>query len=222
MSTQDVHDHPTQPESGEPAPDDPRTAFAGAVRTARDVMSAVTADQWDLPTPCDDMSVRELLEHLVMVNRRVAMAGRAVPLHEWPVDAADVAEGGWLDAFTIAAHDIQEAWPESVLGEPRDLPWGNFPGRDVLAIYTNELTVHTWDLARATGQQPEWDEQVLQVSWDAIRFQLPDPVRGPMWAQARQYLPEGEVWEDPFADAVAVPEDAPLIERLVGWNGRRP
>ena len=124
--------------------------------------------------------------------------------------------------ITIAAHDIQEAWPESVLGEPRDLPWGNFAGRDVLAIYTNELTVHTWDLARATGQQPEWDEQVLQVSWDAIRFQLPDPVRGPMWAQARQYLPEGEVWEDPFADAVAMPEDAPLIERLVGWNGRRP
>jgi hypothetical protein len=34
--------------------------------------------------------------------------------------------------------------------------------------------------------------------------------------------PEHREPTDPFADAVPVPDDAPLIDRLVAWNGRRP
>jgi hypothetical protein len=43
-----------------------------------------------------------------------------------------------------------------------------------------------------------------------------------MWAVARQFVPEDVPWEDPFADAVVLDDDAPLIDRLVGWNGRTP
>ncbi len=222
MDTSHASTPATPADDLELSPDDPRAAFAGAVRTARAVMGAIDTEQGSLPTPCDAMSVAQLCEHLVMVNRRVALAGRGVPVAQWPVDAADVAAGGWLDAFTAAAHEVQQAWPTAVLDEPRDLPWGTFPGRDVLAIYTNELTVHTWDLARATGQQPAWDDAVLEVSWAAIRAQLPDAERGPMWAVARQFVPEDVPWEDPFADAVVLDDDAPLIDRLVGWNGRTP
>lgn len=204
------------------SPDDPRSTFAAAVRTARTVMAAVGPDQWASPTPCGAMTVRDLLEHLVMVGRRVAMAGRDVPLDRWPVDAADVAPGGWADAFTAAAHDVQSAWPDEVLDRPTQVPWGRFPGREVLEIYTNEVTVHTWDVATATGQHPDWDPAVLEVSWRAIRSQLPDPQRAPMWQEARRHLPEGVEWADPFADAVPVDEDAPLIDRLVAWNGRTP
>jgi uncharacterized protein (TIGR03086 family) len=204
------------------AADDPRRALAGAVATLRSVMEQVRPDQWDAPTPCEAMTVAELQEHLVMVVRRIACAGRGEPLERWPMDAADVAPGDWLDAVTAAAHDVQAAWPDRVLGEERQLPWGTFTGSQVAAVYTNEVVVHTWDLARATGQSPTWDDAVLSVAWAAIRSQLPEPERAPMWDQARQYLPEGEVWEDPFADAVAVPDDAPLIDRLVAWNGRDP
>jgi uncharacterized protein (TIGR03086 family) len=204
------------------AADDPRRALAGAVATLRSVMVGVRPDQWDRPTPCDDMTVAELQEHLVMVIRRIACAGRGQPVAQWPMDAADVAPGDWLDAVTAAAHDVQAAWPGSVLGEDRELPWGTFPGAEVMAVYTNEVVVHTWDLARATGQSPTWDDAVLSVAWAAIRKQLPMPERAPMWDEARRYLPEGAVWEDPFADAVPVAEDAPLIDRLVAWNGRDP
>lgn len=207
---------------GHLAPDDPRLAMAGAVRTARAVMGAVAPDQWDLHTPCSEMTVRDLLEHLVMVNRRIALAGRSVPVAEWPSDAADVADGDWLDAFTAAAHDIQASWPDEGLSEPRQVPWGAFTGEQVLEVYTSELTVHTWDLARATGQEPDWDPQVVQTSWDAMQFQLPVADRTAMWEQARQHLPAGVPWEDPFKNAVEISDDAPLIDRLAAWNGRTP
>ena len=43
-------------------------------------------------------------------------------------------------------------------------------------FYTNEVTLHTWDLATATGQQPRWDPQVLQVSFDSIVPMLPEKI----------------------------------------------
>ena len=204
------------------APDDPRFTLAKAVMTTRAVMGGVADDQWDLPTPCGGMSVRNLLEHLVMVMRRIERAGRFVPTSEWPMDAADVPDGGWLDAFTSAAHETQAAWTSERLLEPRELPWGVFPGDAVLGIYTNELTVHTWDLARATGQQVDWDEAVLETSWQSIHQQLPTGQRGDIWAAVKGSLPPDYPWEDPFGDAVPVADDAPLIDRLVAWNGRDP
>jgi hypothetical protein len=39
---------------------------------------------------------------------------------------------------------------------------------------------------------------------------------------ARHHAAELRNFADPFADAVPVPEDAPLIDRLVAWNGRWP
>lgn len=206
------------------APGDPRSHFAGAVTAATPIIEGVAADQYDEPTPCTSMSVRDLLEHLVMVLRRVACAGRGQPLAEWPVDAADVSEGGWLDAWRAAAHDVQAAWDDDSLARSIEVPWGTFPGAEVLAVYANEVTVHTWDLARATGQDADWDEAVLATAWRAIHSQLPMADRAPMWeAMLAQMPPEvRDEWEDPFGPAVAVSDDAPFIDRLVAWNGRTP
>ena len=110
----------------------------------------------------------------------------------------------------------------AVLDRQIDLPWGTFSGTEVLGVYTNEVTVHTWDLARGTGQQPAWDPTVLAVADAAIRAQLPVADRSPMWAEVAASLPPGVPWQDPFGPAVAVADDAPAIDRLVAWNGRRP
>ncbi len=143
-----------------------------------------------------------------------------MPTAEWPTDAADVAPGAWLDAFTRAADEAQRAWTSDRLAEPRELPWGVFPGDAVLGVYTNELTVHTWDLARATGQEVVWNQQVLETSWTAIHQQLPIAEREEIWAAVKASLPPDSPWENPFGDAVPIADDAPLIDRLVAWNGR--
>ena len=203
--------------------DDPRTIFATAAATAGATLAAVTDDQLGLPTPCTSMTVGDLAEHLVMVTRRVASAGRDEPLDTWAIDAADVRGGGWTETFRAGAADAAAAWSDdATLDRPTTLPWTTCTGAEALGIYTNELTVHTWDLARATGQAPAWDPAVLATSMEHIRRELPMAERAPMWAEAKAYLPEGIEWEDPFGDAVTVADDAPLIDRLVAWNGRTP
>lgn len=211
-----------QESEGELAPDDPRALFADAVMVTAESLRQLRPEQWHLPTPCDGVDVGQLAEHLVMVLRRVACAGRGEPTTRWPIDAADVAAGGWAEAFTEAGHDVQAAWPDPVLDRPTELPWGVFSGREVLGVYTNELAVHTWDLSQATGRSVRWDPAVLEAAMLAIHEQLPTAERAPMWNAIKEQLPPEVPWEDPFADAVDVPADAPLIDRLVAWNGRTP
>lgn len=202
--------------------DDPRRHFAAAVDTATQLLATIGPEQYTLATPCEGMSVAGMQEHLVMVLRRVACAGRDEPIERWPADAADVPVGEWPDAWRSAARDVHAAWSDDVLDRPTALPWGTFTGVEVLGVYANEISVHTWDLAAATGLVPVWDTPALEFSLEAIHQQLPMADRTPMWEATRAQLPEGFPWEDPFGPAVPVADDAPLIDRLVAWNGRRP
>jgi hypothetical protein len=54
---------------------------------------------------------------------------------------------------------------------------------------------------------PDWDAEALTAGVAAIRHKLPTAERGP---------------RIPFADAVPVAADVPLVDQLVGWQGRDP
>jgi uncharacterized protein (TIGR03086 family) len=201
---------------------DPRAVFARTVSLAAGVIETVPPDRLQAPTPCG-MDVRDLLEHLVMVLRRVAAAGRDEPTTTWPTGAPDVADAGMAEAWRAAAPDVEAAWSDDVtLERPTEVPWGTFTGRDVLAVYINEIVVHTWDLARGIDQPVEWDDEIVATADEAIHAQLPMADRTEMWAGFAASLPPGVEWADPFGNAVDVPDDAPAIDRLVAWNGRRP
>lgn len=61
------------------APDDPRTPFAAAVRTAGDVLAGVSSAQHTAPTPCADWDVETLARHEVdapVIDQMVAWMGR--------------------------------------------------------------------------------------------------------------------------------------------------
>jgi len=83
--------------------------------------------------------------------------------------------------------------------------------------------VHTWDLARSTGQQPVWDDEVVGVALDAIHRSLPEPGRQAMFEAVLAGMPE-EVRPStpPYGDAVELADGAPMIDQLVAWTGRRP
>jgi uncharacterized protein (TIGR03086 family) len=210
---------------GSPAPDDPRTVFARAVATAGWVIDSIRPDQLDLPTACHEHDVRSLLGHVVDVMARVRLVGEGGdPMANGQVDVTAVADDGWFDLFRSRAHEVQAAWTDAAaLDRTVVLPWATTTGAGALASYTSELTVHTWDLARATGQHPTWDDEVVAVAFGAISRGLPAEGRLAMFeAYAARMPAEVRPSSPPFAEAVEVAADAPAIDRLVAWTGRRP
>lgn len=206
------------------APTDPRSFFATAVALGRATVAAVTPAQLSEPTPCDHFDVRTLIGHLVAVLQRVANVGNGGSVHDTPEVVVGVADDGWVAAWDDAAHDVQRVWADDAkLGATFTLPWAQIPGAGLLAMYTNEVTVHTWDLAKATGQQPAWHADVISFAWGAMQHALPATGRTEGFEAARAAMPEEfRDWEAPFAEAVAVGDDASPIDRLVAWNGRQP
>ncbi|MEA2703899.1 MAG: hypothetical protein QOD63_1844 [Actinomycetota bacterium] len=215
----------TSPTLGKPSATDSgiRTVFAKALATGTEVVAGVRPDQLDDPTPCPDYDVRTLLGHLVNVLDRVTLMGRGEDPFTVPDIVGGLADDAWLPAWSDAAQRLVEAWADdAALVRTVRLPWAEDSGAVTLASYCNEITVHTWDLATATGQRPEWDAEVVATAWDAIQ-RMPGKGRAEMFAGFKAGMPEPyRSRSDPWVDAVPVPDDASPIDRLVAWNGRRP
>jgi uncharacterized protein (TIGR03086 family) len=174
-----------------------------AVATARNV----GPDQLDRPTPCTEFDVDGLIRHLAGASDRAVLAATSIgPVPDLDDDAG-VAPAAVVDALAATAADFGAAWSnDAALDRIVELPWATLPARVLLAIYLSEISTHTWDLARATGQQPVYDEGAVEIALATMRMGLP--------ADGREQSPFGPV--QPVAD------DAPAIERLVAWCGRPP
>jgi len=206
------------------ADDDPRAVFGRAVALGSAVIAAVRPDQLAEPTPCDEFDVRHLLAHLVLALDRVATVGRGDDPFSVVDPLDEVVDDRWGEAWAATAHEVMRVWADDrVLVTDLRLPWTTLPGAEALAVYTNEITVHTWDLATATGQTPAWDPSVLEVAFAAMQRELPAEGRIESFEAARQAMPpEAPAFGPPFAAAIEVAADAPLIDRLVAFNGRQP
>lgn len=218
------HDTTTMTTDAPFAADDPRAFFARAVATAGRVIERVRPDQLTASTPCDEFDVRALLGHLLGVLQRVAVVGVGGSATGVEDVIEGVADDGWADAWRSAAHGVQAAWTDdATLAQTIELPWAELSGAEALAMYTSEVTVHTWDLATATRQDPDWDDDVVGVAMDSIRRHLPAEDRLATFEAVRAQLPpDARNWGAPFHEVVPVAGDARPIDRLVAWNGRRP
>jgi len=79
------------------------------------------------------------------------------------------------------------------------------PAEIAAQVALNELTMHGWDIARATGQDFSLDDATLQVSHDLL------------------YPGDDQSEREPiFGPVVKVPDDAPLLDRVIGLGGRDP
>ena len=198
---------------------DPRPLLDRAIATGATVIAAVRHDQLAAPTPCPEMDVRAMLGHLVGVLDRIAALGNDDD--PFAVIETLAPDDGWTDAWASAGANAADAWRDDArLVRPMALPWIQGSGAEVLTSYLSELTVHTWDLATATRQQPRWDVTVVTAALEA-RPILPEENRRAAFEEIAAAMGLDEV-PIPFAEAVPVAADAPAIDRLVAWNGRDP
>jgi uncharacterized protein (TIGR03086 family) len=212
----------TNPSPSTLSADDARVPFAASVTLLRRVADGVTDEQLHLPTPCGDMDVETLLVHISAVLRRVvAMGTGANPFAITP--AVPRSGQTWSDAWLEVAHEIHAVWSDALLDQPMSLPWLQTNGAGILGHYTAELTIHTWDLAKATGQQPDFDPHAVETAFAAYRHALPAEGRVAAFEAVAAQLPKGSApLAPPFGEVRPVRPDAPMVDQVAAWTGRDP
>jgi uncharacterized protein (TIGR03086 family) len=182
------------------------TPLATALAGTGQLVDGVRADQWELPTPCTDWTVRRLVAHVVGGNRLAAGVLRGEPLDQLGRRAQEDQLGDDPATAHRASADelLAAAASPGVLDGVFTLPAGTLPGPAVLHLRTVEALVHGWDLARATGQPVTFPDALVEQELAFSRDLL-------------GRLPGGR---SPFAPPRPVPDDAPAIDRLAGLLGR--
>jgi uncharacterized protein (TIGR03086 family) len=138
--------------------DAPLDRFDRAAATATAVIDAVKPDQLDDPTPCTEWNVRQLLNHLIG-GTKVFTAN--VSGGE-PVDrSADHVGPDHRESFRAALTDLRTAFAaDGALDAVYPGPLGEAPGHTLVRLRVNEMMVHSWDLAKATGQSTDLDPEL--------------------------------------------------------------
>jgi uncharacterized protein (TIGR03086 family) len=173
------------------------------------LVEGVTDEQLADPTPCPQYAVRNVLGHLAGLAGAFRDAGRkdlGVTTDTTPDSTVPELGQGWREELPKVLGEMAEAWraPAAWTGMTRagglDLP-GEIAG----LVATDELVIHGWDLARATGQPYTPDPAALEACHSFLAASADDPDRG-----------------DIFGPVVSVEADAALLDRAVGLSGRAP
>ncbi|WP_329286566.1 TIGR03086 family metal-binding protein [Streptomyces sp. NBC_00691] len=175
-------------------------------RLAAAVPDASLAD----PTPCPDYAVRNLLGHLTglaVAFRDAAHKDLGPTTNTSPDTAVPSLPADWREALPRVLDELAEAWrdPSAWTGMTR-AGGVDLPGEIAAAVAVDELVIHGWDLARATGQEYSPDETALGASHAFLLAAAADESRG------------GGI----FGAVVPLPDDSPLLDRAVGLSGRDP
>ncbi|NEB89437.1 TIGR03086 family protein [Streptomyces anulatus] len=153
-------------------------------------------------TPCAEYDVRALVNHLfqVVVNFQALAAREEVDFDQVPEFVA----GDWRGRFGDETARLVEAWSVPGVEEGTTGRMG-LPARTVGLMVLGDLTVHAWDLARATGADFVPEESVVDELGPGLAAMAP---------QAR----EMKVFGEPFP----VGEGASAFERVLAVTGRDP
>lgn len=179
-----------------------------ALDQAHSVITGIHSDQLTSPTPCTKWNTRELANHLVGANWMMSAVGKGEKVGRvgLPSDLLGDDPAGAYEASSRAA--ASEFYRPGALERTWALPIGDVPGEMARNIHLLETVLHTWDLAKATGQTDRLDPELAEVCHGVAMAMLQPQFRND----------EG----DPFAQAVTVSEDAPMYDRLAGFAGRAP
>lgn len=187
--------------------DDPRELLRRSLDVASAVVGGLKPDRMSDPTPCSEFDVATLTNHLTGAVARTGSIARGEPVTGMLEPSGDEPEEGWAGAFEAARAEALDAWEDdALLAKEFTLPWATVPGAGIVTMYAVEATLHSWDLAVATGQEDLLDDEVAERLLPPAREWLPPEHRG------------GDI---PFGPVVEAPEDARGADRLAAFAGRR-
>jgi uncharacterized protein (TIGR03086 family) len=184
------------------------SALAGLVRGVRD-------DQLATVTPCGGITVGELLDHIDNLSLAFAAAGTRQYLADGGAPRSpDASRLGtdWRDRLPAQLDGLAAAWqPAAAWDGATKVGGGEMPAVVAGSAGLNEVIVHGWDLAVATGQSYPADDPSLGAAISTAYG----------WASSVAAQNPGGT-PGLFGPPVDVPADAPVFDRLLGATGRQP
>ena len=181
------------------APEEYRTVARGFTER----VLGVPEGSWDNPAPCEGWVARDVVRHLVEWFPMFLREGAGVELPTGPSVDVDPVQAWLVHSDGVQALLDHPTTPERTLV---DRHVGEIPlDQAVDQFYTSDVFLHTWDLARATGQDERLDPERCNVILEGM---LP---YDDMLRQSGHYGPR-----------VEVPDDADVQTRLLAFIGRNP
>lgn len=183
-----------------------------ATRRTAELMANIGDDQLASPTPCPNYTLGDLLDHVNGLSLAFADAAtKNLPEGgtQQPSGSAARLEREWRTRIPQRLAALAEAWRDPAAWEGMTQAGSvDLPGEIAGLVALNEVIVHGWDIARASGQPYDADPGDVQVCIQTM---------GPRPGEDR---PVGD--DVMFGRPVDVPVDARPIDRLVAVLGRDP
>ena len=170
------------------------------------VVSNIDTDQFELSTPCTDWDVEHVLDHLV--GGCITFGGGARGEKSGAISEPGNLGTDHVSAFRDASRAAAKAFRSADYYKDWDYPWGQSPPDAALHLALADMTVHGWDLAKATDQGFEPDEDIAEEILGFVTTML----------EPEGKMPRG----NSFAEPVDVGDDVPAVHRLVAYVGRNP
>jgi uncharacterized protein (TIGR03086 family) len=176
------------------------------------LLAGTPDDALEAPTPCSQYRVGDLLDHIAgLTTAFTEAATKTTPAGAGPPPEGDMAnlDAEWRRKVPLALADLVEAWHDPAAYEGMTSAGGiEMPGEIAAIVALEELVVHGWDLARATGQP--FDPSTAEL--DAVEGFL-SQFSGPDQADLRGTA---------YAAPVRLGVEAPALDRVIGLSGRDP
>lgn len=158
---------------------------------------------WDAPSPVAQWRARDVVGHLSTWLPALVASGSQVRFVPVP-SAEEDPVAAWEQTDTQVRALLEDPAKEQVIFAHEHI--GELPLPAMLDQYfTSDVVFHTWDLARATGQDDRLDEEFIAGALEG------------MSAQADMIRESGQ-----FGDQQPVPEGASTQERFLAFIGRDP
>jgi uncharacterized protein (TIGR03086 family) len=172
-------------------------------------LADIAPDQLTQSTPCEEWTVRDLISHVVgeciMSVRRLQGADGESAMVGLDGDTLGVDASAAFAAAASAelvAFEVSDSTERIVHHPAMDMP-----GAQLLGFRIGGLTLHAWDLARASGGNEALDSELVEAVWAQLSPMAPIIAETGVFGVG----PSGEVGEG-----------APLQVRLLDLSGRRP
>ncbi len=177
-----------------------------------DLIRDVPDELLDAATPCPEYTLGDLVDHvggLALAFTAAATKAKDDASAQGPSGDASRLGDDWRTRIPRDLAALAEAWRDPGAWSGVTQAGGlELPGEVAGLVALDELVIHGWDVARARGQAYDCDPRSL----DAVHGFVAQ-FSGPGQEAARAGL---------FGPVVEVPEDAPLLDRVIGLAGRDP